>query len=99
MKNLQYIHKIIPYIDEAFSEFYDAMLSDKKLAIFFDSDEQIRKPIAMQKAHFLHSLSVCEDEFETIYVKLGEYHYDMRIPYVCQVQSKNTPLRNANMYQ
>jgi diguanylate cyclase (GGDEF)-like protein len=82
MKPLEHITKITPYIDDAFNEFYNAMLSDPKLSIFFKSDEQIRNLIKMQKAHFLKTIDMRESEIKEAYVKLGEYHYDIRIPYV-----------------
>lgn len=82
MKKLKYIHEITPYIDDAFLEFYDAMLSDVKLSIFFENDEQIQNLIKMQKAHFTKTISMGETELKTSYIKLGEYHYDIRIPYV-----------------
>lgn len=82
MNNLQYINKIIPYIDDAFSEFYDAMLSDKKLSLFFENEAQITNLINIQKVHFLKTLDMPKNELENAYVRLGEYHYDIRIPYV-----------------
>jgi len=79
---LQNINKIVPYIDDAFTAFYDEMLSDPKLSIFFENDAQITHLIKTQKAYFIKSLEMSKDEIESSYVKLGEYHYDLRIPYV-----------------
>jgi hypothetical protein len=52
MNNLHYIHSILPHIDDAFSEFYKAMLSDEKLSIFFENSEQIEKLVELQKNAF-----------------------------------------------
>ncbi|MEA1919291.1 MAG: GGDEF domain-containing protein [Campylobacterota bacterium] len=82
MKNLQHIEKILPDIDDAFNEFYNAMLSDEKLSIFFESEAQIENLVKMQKVHFTQTISMQENEIKAAYVKLGEYHYDIRIPYV-----------------
>jgi diguanylate cyclase (GGDEF)-like protein len=82
MNNLHYIHSILPHIDDAFSEFYKAMLSDEKLSIFFENSEQIEKLVELQKTHFIASLEMPELTLQMSYVKLGEYHYDLRIPYV-----------------
>jgi len=82
MKQLQYIQQIIPYINDAFREFYDAMLSDSKLSIFFESQAQIQNLINIQQKYFLDSLELSLEEIERVYTRLGEYHYDMRIPYV-----------------
>lgn len=82
MKTLKHISKLIPYINDAFTEFYDAMLSDPKLSIFFENDEQIQHLIKMQKARFLKTLSMEDEEIQNLYIRLGEYHYDIKIPYV-----------------
>lgn len=82
MNKLEYINQIAPYIDDAFRAFYDGMLSDSKLSMFFKDEAQIKNLITMQKAHFFKTLEMSIAEIEKAYVKLGEYHYDMRIPYV-----------------
>jgi len=82
MKKLLYIETILPNIDGAFNEFYEAMLSDKKLSIFFDNEAQIKHLVEMQKAHFTKTILMTENQIKEAYIKLGEYHYDMRIPYV-----------------
>lgn len=69
-------------MDDAFSEFYDAMLSDEKMSMFFQDDAQIHNLVKMQKIHFLRTIDMSGNDIEKAYVKLGEYHYDLRIPYV-----------------
>jgi len=44
--------------------------------------EQINRLIEMQKKHFIASLSMDKNELKASYIQLGEYHYDLRIPYV-----------------
>ena len=58
------------------------MLNDLKLSVFFENDEQIKNLILKQKEFFSNSLSIPSDNLKTMYIKLGEYHYDIRIPYV-----------------
>lgn len=80
--NFKELVLILPHIDEAFKAFYDTMLNDVKLGVFFDSNEQVIGLIAKQKEYFRASLSMSEPELKRVYTKLGEFHYDMRIPYV-----------------
>jgi len=76
------LHEISPDIDKAFRKFYDKLLNDIHLTNFFDSQEQISLLIEKQKEFFTKSLSMSDAELELSYTKLGEYHYDIRIPYV-----------------
>lgn len=76
------IHKLLPFIKDSFSEFYETMLKDTRLSIFFDSDEQIKELVKKQKMYFAASLSMPEIELKKAYIKLGEYHFDIRIPYI-----------------
>ena len=82
MKIFIHLKKLVPYIDEAFEAFYNTMLNDLKLSVFFENDEQIKNLILKQKEFFSNSLSIPSDNLKTMYIKLGEYHYDIRIPYV-----------------
>ena len=81
---IKYYHlaSILPYIDDAFKAFYDTMLNDAKLAVFFDTKEQVIQLIEKQKVYFKASLNMPSEQLKVVYTKLGEYHYDMRIPYV-----------------
>jgi diguanylate cyclase (GGDEF)-like protein len=82
MKIFVHLKNLIPYIDEAFESFYNTMLNDLKLSVFFDNDEQIRNLILKQKDFFFKSLDIPINNLKNMYIKLGEYHYDIRIPYV-----------------
>ena len=82
MKIFIHLNKLVPYIDEAFESFYNTMLNDLKLSVFFENDEQIKNLILKQKEFFSNSLTIPSDNLKTMYIKLGEYHYDIRIPYV-----------------
>lgn len=81
---IKYYHlvSILPYIDNAFKAFYDTMLNDAKLAVFFDTKEQVVQLIEKQKEYFKISLNMPTEQLKFVYIKLGEYHYDIRIPYV-----------------
>lgn len=78
-ENLQ---SIIPFTDAAFEAFYDAMLGDTRLAVFFSGDEQIRRLIELQKRYFIASLGMPKELIRETYIELGERHHQMKIPYV-----------------
>jgi hypothetical protein len=82
MKNFKHLDKLLPHMDAAFRSFYDAMLKDSRLAVFFRDNEQILNLIKSQKVHLIKSLDMSIDELKSNYIKLGEYHYDIRIPYI-----------------
>ncbi|MBU0720616.1 diguanylate cyclase [bacterium] len=73
---------IAPDIQDAFDMFYNTMLSDVRLSSFFESDAQIQSLIDKQKKFFLEAFELDVDQIEKSYIKIGEMHYDMRIPYV-----------------
>ena len=83
-KTIKYKHlsSILSHVDQAFKAFYDTMLNDVKLAVFFDNSEQVISLISRQKEYFKASLTMPTDQLKHVYAKLGEYHYDIRIPYV-----------------
>lgn len=82
MKKFELLDNLLPHIDKAFESFYDTMLNDVRLSIFFDSHEQIVQLIEKQKKSFTYSLKLNIEDVKTMYIKLGELHYDLRIPYV-----------------
>lgn len=82
MTKFKYLHYIVGDIDAAFKGFYDAMLSDQRLSVFFENDQQIKMLIEKQKMHFKTTLDMSQEVLQKSYIKLGEYHYDIRIPYV-----------------
>lgn len=76
------LHLLIPEIDRAFEAFYDTLLNELNLTEFFESDAQIRSLVERQKQHFEAMLRSPRTTVEAAYVKMGELHYDLRIPYV-----------------
>lgn len=73
---------LIPEIDEAFQDFYDTLLNELRFSVFFSGDEQIKSLVSKQKKHFETMLRSPSEIIEEAYIKLGEYHYNIRIPYV-----------------
>ncbi|WP_304546042.1 GGDEF domain-containing protein [Sulfurimonas microaerophilic] len=82
MGKFQLLKELTVYVDEAFEDFYNTMLNDVRLGVFFENDEQVLALIEKQKKHFLASLSLDVEILKQNYVKLGEFHYDLRIPYI-----------------
>lgn len=82
MGMFEHIRELEPYVDDAFKKFYDTMLNDAKLKVFFQNQEQIDMLILKQKEHFRASLSMDKATLKKSYTKLGEFHYDIRIPYI-----------------
>lgn len=86
MSSFSKLNYLVENIDDAFQSFYDSMLKDAKLAVFFNSQEQILNLIQKQKEYFKASLNMPIDILKSTYIKLGEFHYDLRIPYVDYVR-------------
>ncbi|MDH4944939.1 GGDEF domain-containing protein [Sulfurimonas sp. C5] len=82
MKRFTELKQLVPFIDNAFESFYETMLHDRRLAIFFESDEQIQMLIQKQKVHFVSSLGLDIESIKDVYIKMGEFHYDRLIPYI-----------------
>lgn len=82
MKKFKYLPELVPHIDSAFAAFYETMLSDERMEIFFKDDEQIKGLILKQKEHFTMTLDMELDKIKHTYIKLGEYHFDLNIPYI-----------------
>ena len=82
MKKFKNLERLLPHMDAAFTSFYERMLGDVRMSVFFKDAQQITNLIAMQKKHLIQSLTLSQDEMRKSYIKLGEYHYDIRIPYV-----------------
>lgn len=74
------IKSIVPYLDEIMDLFYRDLLSHKQISIFFSGEEHIRRLIAKQKQNFIESLDDSPDEFRKRYLKLGQFHYDIKVP-------------------
>lgn len=82
MAHFKYLHALLEHTEQAFKLFYDAMLGDNRLSIFFENKEQIDRLIQKQKEHFKATLLMDSEQIKQNYIRLGEYHYDLRIPYV-----------------
>lgn len=82
MKHFSSLTKLVDHIDDAFQAFYNTMLNDVRLSVFFENEEQVKALIEKQKTYFSMSLSMDTESLKATYIKIGEYHYDLRIPYV-----------------
>ncbi len=82
MEKFKHLNKLLPYIDDAFDSFYQTMLNDVKLGAFFDDENQIKNLIIKQQQHFTATLSMPKSVMKNSYIKLGEFHHEIRIPYV-----------------
>lgn len=69
-------------LDAVFEKFYDTMLSEKDFSSFFKDDEQIKSLVFRQKKFLLESITVSDEELKLRYIKLGELHYDIKLPYI-----------------
>jgi len=58
------------------------MLKDTRLSIFFKDQAQIKRLIGKQKEYFIASLTMSHPQMKETYIKLGEYHFDLKIPYI-----------------
>lgn len=81
-KSFEYLDELLPFINNAFTEFYQALLKDPKMEDFFDSEEQVDDLIERQKANFESSLKLDIEVLKQSYIKLGEFHQTIGIPYV-----------------
>jgi hypothetical protein len=79
MKKFKNLERLLPHMDAAFTSFYERMLGDVRMSVFFKDAQQITNLIAMQKKHLIQSLTLSQDEMRKSYIKLGEYHYDIRM--------------------
>lgn len=82
MEQFKYLNQLLPHIDEAFEDFYNTMLNDVRLGVFFDDENQIKNLILKQKHHFTTTLTMPKSVMKQSYIKLGEFHHEIRIPYV-----------------
>lgn len=84
------LHKYVELdLDAVFEKFYDTMLSDKDFSSFFKDDDQIRSLVIRQKKFLLDSITVSDEEVKARYIKLGELHYEIKLPYVDYMASIN----------
>lgn len=69
-------------LDALFDKFYDNILSSKDLSNFFRDDAHIRSLVERQKLFLLDTITAPDEEMRERYVKLGEMHYEIGVPYV-----------------
>ena len=62
--------------------FYRDLLSHEQIAVFFKDDSHIKRLIHKQKTNFIESLDDSPEELKQRYVRLGKFHYDIRVPAV-----------------
>lgn len=72
-----------------FKEFYDVMLSTPDFAVFFVDDAQIQSLIIRQEKFLLDSFTLDNSEIKSRYIKLGEMHFDINIPYADYMAGMN----------
>lgn len=94
----KHLHKLAPDIDQAFESFYDKLLKDVHLTNFFDSPEQITMLVQKQKMFFINSLTMSDTELNATYIRLGEYHYELTIPYVDYIKGMEILEEHFLMY-
>ena len=69
-----------PHLAEIFESFYDNILSDPHLGVYFHSDKQIKRLIDTQRRNIVGSLRLSGDDFTEHYAELGEYHHRLGVP-------------------
>lgn len=74
--------KLVPHIDIAFRDFYNHLLESTLLKDYFENEEQVDNLIQKQKLFFKKSLEMNNKELDIAFVKLGEFHQKLKIPYI-----------------
>ncbi|MBF0277547.1 MAG: hypothetical protein HQM13_07150 [SAR324 cluster bacterium] len=62
------------------SRFYKDMLSHEQFSIFFKNQIEIDNLIEKQKRNFIDSLNDTPQQLQARYLRLGELHYNLRVP-------------------
>lgn len=68
-----------PELEAIFTDFYDNVLSDIHLAVFFRDQEQVRELIGKQSRFFIDSLGKETEELRRGYEEMGVFHQRMGI--------------------
>ena len=63
-----------------FRNFYDRILSDEHLSIYFDNKQQVEDLIGKQHNNFCRVLKYGAENFKNEFYDLGKKHHDMNIP-------------------
>lgn len=69
-------------LDSMFGKFYQAMLSSEDFSGFFEGPDQINSLIERQKKFLLDSIILSDEEIKARYIKLGEMHHEIKVPYI-----------------
>jgi EAL domain-containing protein (putative c-di-GMP-specific phosphodiesterase class I) len=70
-----------PYLDKAFTSFYDRLLSNDHFQVFFEDTDQVRELVERQRASFVRSMSESDEELRKRYVELGKLHHHIGVPF------------------
>jgi len=70
-----------PYLDKAFTTFYDRLLSNDHFQAFFRDEDQVRDLVDRQRASFVQSMGETDAELRTRYVELGRLHHHLGVPF------------------
>jgi EAL domain-containing protein (putative c-di-GMP-specific phosphodiesterase class I)/GGDEF domain-containing protein len=72
---------IEPYLERAFTAFYDRLLSSEHFASFFRDREQIADLVQRQRASFIASMSEPDAALRERYLALGRLHHQLGVPF------------------
>ena len=72
---------IAPYLERAFTAFYERLLSSEHFASFFRDREQIADLVQRQRASFVASMSESDDALRERYLALGRLHHQLGVPF------------------
>lgn len=76
-------------LDKVFETFYDTILSNSDFAKFFPDRSKIQVLIVKQKQFLLDSIPLPDAEIEKRYIELGEFHDQIRVPFVDYMAAAN----------
>lgn len=76
-------------LDAVFERFYDVMLSNADFSKFFTDQQQIKSLVAKQKQFLLDSIPLDDTEIAKRYIALGEYHDQIKVPFVDYIAATN----------
>lgn len=72
---------IVPYLDRAFTAFYERLLSSEHFASFFRDHEQIADLVQRQRASFIASMTEPDGALRERYLALGRLHHQLGVPF------------------
>lgn len=75
-----------PSLSQVFDNFYTKLLSNKNFASYFKNEEVIRQLIIKQKANFLRSIEMTQEELSERFQYLGKFHFEKQVSYIVFVR-------------